>query len=888
MRIFETLPRGVRRLVRLPLPLSRSHLLRDLDDEIRFHIEACVEAARAAGISDSEARAAALARFGDVDDLRAYCATVATRRARRRSIRDALDAWIQDLRFAVRQFARTPAFTITAIAILALGVGASAAIFSVVHHLLIAPLPYADGNRMVELMATSAHGNVYFMPGPEMVAEWRARTRAVDHVMGLWDGQKMLGDTTRPNVDRVSFALVQPQVFDYVGVHPILGRPIVPSDTFPGAPPVVLIGHSFWERSFGGSDRALGQRILLDGTAHTIIGVMPEGFFVPFADDARDAFIAMPAGTMAKPTGVIAKLRPGVSIDMANRELRALFTHAATNNGEDPPRVVRVSDLTRGTTRQIIVVLFCAVCLVLLIACANVANMLLARAWSRQRELAVRAALGAGRTRLVRLMLTESMLLAVLAGVAGIAVARGALRLIIAAQPSNMTTLDGVRIEAAVLWWSLGISIVTGLLFGAAPALFAADERLDAALKSSARSAGSSRAARRFRGCLVVFEVALSVVLLASAGLLMRTVVALRHVDLGFDPHGLVGISLGLGSPRLADFATRGAVMEGIRARALAIPGVHAASAATTVPPEFGIAMGAFQIDGRPAAARDSLALIGFNAVDTTFFHVVGLRLLRGRVFEPSTELTDRTAGGEVVINESTARRFWSDGDALGAHVRWSSRQPWSTVVGIVADMNTPSVHSLGKDIQMYGPKVPGSALSGIVVRSDLPMPTLVAALTKAIHEVNPAVRALRPESAEEYVAHAADTQRFVLTLLATLATLAVVLAAVGLYGVVAYSVSRRTREIGVRVALGAQARDVVRLVVGSGVALSGAGIVVGAGSAALATRALRSWLYGVAPGDPMTLAGVAVVLLVVAILATVSPARRAMRLDPVDALRAE
>ena len=887
MRLLTTLPRGVRRLFRLPA--SHERMRHDLDDEIRFHIESCIAASRAAGLSEAEACSAAIARFGDSNDLRTYCDALASRRARRIGLRDWFDAWMQDARFALRQLARAPGFTAMTITMLALGVGANAAIFSVVHHLLIAPLPFADGGRMVELMMTSGGGQVFIMPNPEIIARWRARTRTVDHTMGFWSGEETLGDTAQANAERVSYALIQPAALDFVGARPVIGRAIEPSDTLTGAGPVVMLGHGFWTRRFAASAHVLGTTILLDGVAHTIVGVMPEGFFVPFAEDARDVFVAMPAGTMGNPTMLLAMLRPGVTADAANRELASMFpVHTDANPYDDPPRVMRAVDFTRSTTREIVLVLFGAVSFVLLIACANVANLLLARAWARHRELAVRAALGAGRGRLVRQMFTESMVLAVIAGALGTGVAYGTLHLIIAAQPPKWGTLDGVRIERAVLWWSLGVSILTGLLFGAAPALFAADQRLGDSLKSTTRAAAGSRATQRFRGALVVLEVALSVVLLCGAGLLMRTVVALRHIDVGFDPRGLAGVSLRFDPKHTTDPLAIEATTAAIRAELRATPGIQGVAMSTAAPPDFGIAMGAFEIEGRQTSPRDTVKVIGFASVDTNYFRLVGLPVTRGRLFAPIAPTAKIGPAAELMINESMARRFWPNGNALGARVRRGTQPQWSTIVGIVGDVAFPTLNSVGKDLQMYMAHHPGNALSDIVVRSRLSASATEAVLKKAAHRADPTIRVSLMRRSEDYIAHVADMQRFVLTLLGDFALLAVVLAAIGLYGVIAYSVTQRTREIGVRVALGAQATDVIRLVVGKGVALAMVGIAIGTIGAVLATRALASWLYGVRPGDPVTLVIVAVALLVVAVLSTLGPARRAAGLDPVEALRAE
>jgi putative ABC transport system permease protein len=886
--MYERLPRGVRRLLRLPQ--SSARLMADLDDEIRFHLETRIDAFVARGMSLADARAAALARFGDADDVRRHYRSMSAARAWRADAVEWLTEWSQDVRFAVRQFSRAPAFTAITVIMLALGIGANTALFSVVHHLILNPLPFPDGDRLVSLTATGGGGRVLIQPTQHMAESWRQRTRVVERVALAQEGALLLGDSTTGRSEDVGAMAVQPQVFALAPVRPILGRNIVGDDTLVGAPPVAVIGYRLWAKTFGRSPAVLGRVIHLSDHLYTIVGVMPPGYAVPFNSENNQVFTALQSSIVDRPIFVIGKLRKGVTRAAADRELAMLFPPRSVENpGSDAPRTITSANLASRSLKTMVLILFAAVSCVLLIVCANVANLALVRSWSRQREFAIRAALGAGRGRLGRQVFTESLLLALAGGAAGIGTAVAGLHIIIAAQPASVSDLDGVRIEPAVLAWAFGISVIAAVVFGLAPALFAANDRVGEALKTGTRTAAGNISGRRLRGALVIVEVSLSVVLLAGAGLLIRTLTAFERLDVGMNAHGLVGIQLQWPTRQQApDPVHRRAALSGMLRAVQGLPGVEAATFAAELPPGFGIAMGRLEIDGRQTAPGDALNLLGYNDAGPDFFRTVGIPVEQGRVFGSTGSSLDAAGINEVVINERLARRFWPKGGALGARIR-RGNDPWSTVVGIVGDVRLPSLALGGRELQMYMPMRFTDATAMLVDRSTLPLAALTKTLTTAIHETDASI-IIRgdPTTAEAIVSAAMDRQRFVLALLGAFATLALILAAVGLHGVIAYGVTQRTREIGVRIALGARKADVLRLVVSQGLVLVLTGVVTGVGTALVATRALASLLFGVQPGDPTTLTAVAVLSLVAAIIASYGPARRAAMLDPIDALRAD
>jgi predicted permease len=889
---------GVRRLFRLPGRTPASARA-DADEELDAYIEARIEHFVARGMKPAEARVEALNRLGGtLSEVRAILRYSAEQREGQMRFRDMVDDLLHDLRLTGRQFRKAPAFTAIALLTLALGIGANTAIFSVVHHVLLAPLPYPDGNRVVALGQTSDPGGGFFPASAPLVEAWAARSHTVE-AFGASTEQSFRIDELSGQ-DSVVGAVITPSFLRVIGVGPALGRGFDSNDARPGASPVAMISTRLWKHDFGGRRDVIGSVIHVNGKPYTIVGVAPMSGTLPRGARAAIARATVPWRVGSPPDVWLpamldaatrsvgepyAKLRPGVTAAAASNELDAIMKSLGdtARYGRSTARAMRAQDFLDAKEVRTIQVLFVAVGLLLLIACVNVANLLLARAWTRRRELAIRVTLGAGRARLVRQILTESLALALAGGALGILLAWQAVRLIIAMRPPSLEHLAGVHLEPSILLWSLGISLATGVLFGAAPALFAQPAFVGDALRGESRTASGSIASRRTRAGLVVAEVALSLVLLVGAGLLLRAFLTLQRTSLGFDPNGLVSVAAFV-PPRSIPIDRRDGVREAVLDRLRAVPGVTAAAFGTLPGMGFGtLADLALEINGLPRATGIHASTTMFATAD--YFRVAQITLLSGRVFDSTGTGGER----EVLINRSLALRLWPDGRAIGSRLRGAPNQPWSTVIGIVADVRMPGVRGGRDEIQIYQLPLPQIPIGAYLVRTPMTPPdALVPALQKAIAEVDSRLLVGKATTGDDALRDALAPARFAMALLAAFAMVALVLSMVGLYGVVAYAVTQRTREIGVRVALGAAPSAVTRLVIGDGLRLIAVGLVLGLAAAAASSRVLGSLLYGMSPADPVTYVGVVVLVIVIAVTASYAPARRALQIDPTEALRAE
>jgi putative ABC transport system permease protein len=878
---------GFRRFIRLPWR-NRTRIRRDIDDEFQFHLDMRVAELRARGIAPESARTEAMRRFGDMSGAREYCRVMDERSIHEEQRRNWFAELGSDVRYALRQLRRGPAFTALAIVTLALGIGATTAIFSVVNRLLLNPIPYADGDRIVNLNRSNKQGTLYVTPTPKLVEAWRKGVRSIEAIAAF--GWKDVVVAGRDEPEEMKAGTLSADIMPLLGVKPVLGRPILAEDTKPGAPKVVMLGYGFWQRRFAGERDVLGKVVTIDGASYTIVGVMPRDFAVPFMDGGvRQLWLPLEENPDAHGAQALAKMRPNVDRAQVNRELTAVVNALGAESPEYrewTALALRPQDYLGSGTRDTLLILLGAVAMVLLIACANVANLLLARASTREREFAIRAALGAGRWRIIRQLLTESTLLALAGGALGLAVAYKGLAVIVALRPERLAELDDVRLSPLVLLVSLGLTMLTGILFGLAPAMFAAAKDIGHALKSATRSASGHLGARRFRSALVIAEVSLSVLLLVGAGLLVRTMVKMQRAEIGFEAVGLMSARFQLPEARYTKGETRRVAFDQIMQRVRAIRGVTEATWAMGVPPRTGMMFGNLEIEGKTFKDNERVSALWSQFPNGDYFRVIRQPLVAGRTFG-----TD-TSASEIMINETMARRYWpSAAAAVGRRMRLNEKGPWSTIVGVARDVTVPQTgrKSGGSlDLQVYMPFAGEFESATLIFRTSGAVPELTRRLLREATAIDPGIRVRDVASVESMLSAELAGPRFNMSLLAVFAGLALVLATVGLYGVIAYSVSQRTREMGIRLALGAGQPAVLRLVMSQGARLTIVGLVAGLAGAAALTRVMANMLYGVSPLDPATFVLVGAVLALVAVVASYFPARRATRVDPVVALREE
>jgi predicted permease len=901
------LPPGVRRLFRLPQ--SRERLLRDLDDELAAHLAMRVDELRALGLPEAEAQAEARRRFGDADEYRVYAERRATRKARRLRVGRGLAELAHDVAYAWRQTRKAPGFTAIAALTLALGIGANTAIFSVVRRLLLAPLPVPNGDRIVMPVTEDPFGFKVSV-GSDVVEAWRARTHTVEAIAGA--SEDAFGVSDDGAIDTMPMARITANFLPVLGVRPVLGRNFTAAEERQDPATVAIISDELWRRTFGGRADALGATVHYEGRPLTVIGVMPPRFAVPMSLKLTpQLWTPIPLeragmGSGANPgPGVFVTLRPGVSAEDATRELQAVVADLpATGRGRGfvrpggRPAVggLHAQDFLDPRETRAVQVLFVAVGALLLIACANVANLLLARAWTRQREFAVRASLGAGRGRLARQVLAESLVLALLGGALGVGVAWGALELILALRPPTLEHLATVRLEPAVLLWSLGVSLATGVLFGCAPALLAGARQVGDVLRNETRGGSAGVAAGRVRSALIVLEIAASLVLLVGSGLMVRSFAALQRVPLGFEPRGLVYVEALMGGPRNRDRvpALRAEVLRRVRA----LPGVT--DAGIGIMPGKGWVNGdGIEVETDRAGHAARVPTLGTMLVLPDFFRVARLRLLEGRLMDSSLQSRTRplSMSPEVVVNRALARRLWPNGSALGMHLRDAPFErpgapaapgAWSTVVGVVDDTRIPDMHGDVATLQVFTLFPAWLSDVPFLVRTSTSGDVAAPAIKRAVASTDPTIYVRQVISGDTYLREGLAPTRFAMALLTAFAVIALALAAVGLYGVIAYAVRQRTREIGVRIALGATPSAVMRLALGGGLRLAALGVAVGAATAAATTRVLTSMLYAVSPADPATFAAITALVAAIALVASYVPARRALRVDPTETLRAD
>ncbi len=797
-----------------------------------------------------------------------------------------------NLRHAVRILLKNPLFAAVSLLTIALGVGANTAIFSLVNAVLLRPFPFPAPERLVFVWEeTRMFGLKDSVVAMGNYIDWRERNH-VFREMGALE-QRRYVVTGVGEALRVEGSIVTASLFHTLGVQPSLGRLFRDEEDRPGTAKVVILSDGFWRRAFGGDSGVAGRSLILNEERYEIVGVMPPGFRFP--DSGNELWA--PIGTAYRPGDfhdrgrhnsiVVARLAPGVSLERANEDIRAIAgrlqqEYPATNRTVSA-FVAPMRDHFVGETRSLLLILLAAVGFVMLIACANIANLLLARASGRRREIGIRLAVGSSRLQLMRQLLTESLLLALCGGVVGFPLALWSLGFLDRLVPEGIAGLTSVSVDLRVLAFTLTVTVLTGVLCGLAPLFQAVRVDIHQVLKTG--GAREAPGGRRLQSTLVITEVALAFVLTIGAGLMIQTLFRMRGVDTGFRTDHILSVRTASAGPRYREASARAAFYDGVLQRVTALPGVVSAGFSNGVPIAFKGWVNGFTIEGQPVLGGDRITNANYRVVTSGYLGTLGIPLRAGRTID-GHDTAD--APPVALINEAMQRKFWSDESPLGRRLRFGSGSPWITIVGVVGDVRQAGLDAAPR-AELYLPAAQAPDLAAwLVVRTAGDPARLAAGVRQAIREVDPDSPIVDVSTMEDILDREVFSQRVNAVLLGIFAAVALVLACVGIYGVLGYVVSRRTHEIGIRMAMGARPAEVLRSVIGQGVALGAAGVGIGAVAALGATRVLSNLLFGISPTDSTTFVFVAALLLAVTAAGSYLPAHRAMRLDPVQALREE
>jgi len=869
--------------------MRKQRIDRDLNEELGSFVELLTEKNMKEGMNEEDARRAAILEVGGVEQVKEEV------RSNRTGF--TIETFFQDARYGLRSLRKKPGFTLTAIIALALGIGANTAIFSVINGVLLRSLDYVRPDRTVMIWERFAqnpeHQNVV---SPANFLDWQKSSRSFEKIGAVWDVRQNFTGSGDPIEVHAQF--VSAGFFPTLGVQPLIGRWFTDDEDREGANLVAVLSYRIWQERFGGNNAVLGQKVTISGRLFTIIGVMPPGFH--FLDDQVQVWrpIAFdPATDYRKTSGrflkCVGRLAPGVTLEQAQAELnviaKQLQQQYPTYNTSWSVSLTPIREQIVGDVRPILLVLLVAVAFVLLIACANVANLLLARAASRQRELALRAALGATRTRLMRQLLTESVLLALCGGVVGIAFAYWGVELLKAFGPDNIPRLREISIDPRVLLFTFAISLLTGIAFGLVPAFQASRADVNDALKEGGRGSTGGRGA--LRNVFVVAEVSLALVLLIGAGLMIRSFIRLNRVEPGFESNRVLTMRAQLPGAKYKDDQQRLTFFKQAQERIAALPGVKAIGAINFLPLTGMASNTSFNVVGQPEPPLGQAPGTEVRVISGAYFAAMGIPLLKGRLFDEHDGPDSRV----TVINETMARKFFPNEDPIGKRlaISWAppepgKPQPIDEIIGVVGDTRETALER-DPNPAIYWPLDRESyQFMTLIVRSSIDPMQLVPSVQREIRAMDPDQPLADVRTLEAVVAKSIARPRFDTMLLGIFAAVALVLASVGLYGVMNYSATQRTQEIGIRMALGAKPGDILRLVVGHGMKLTAAGIAIGVVAALALTRVMSNLLFGVTATDVPTFIGVSAVLTFVALLANYIPARRATRVNPVVALRYE
>jgi putative ABC transport system permease protein len=809
-----------------------------------------------------------------------------------------METLIQDIRYGVRMLAKKPGLTIVTVLTLALGIGANTAIFSVVNAALLRALPYENPDQLVVVWEHNRPRNkARNSVSPANFLSWCDQNTVFDGLAALYTSRINLTGVEDP--EEVQFQGVTPNFFSLLGVSPAIGRPFAPGDGEAGAEGVILLSHGLWQRRFGADPNIVGRTILLNGQNQTVVGVMPSSFNLTIKEGTLTSgqpelwtpmvFTEQHRTPRGRYIAAIGRLKPGVTVEHAQAEMSSIASRLEQHWPDFDTgwgiNLVPLKEQQVGSIRMALLVLLGAVGLVLLIACANVANLLLMRAAARRKEIAVRAALGADRWRVIRQLLTESVLLAGMGGGVGLLLALWGVELLLALAPSDLVGLAGVGLDYRVLGFTLGVSLLTGLVFGLAPALEASRMNFNETLKEGGKSATTDKRTHRLRHALVVTEIALAIVLLIGSGLLIRSFLGLQAVDPGFNPENLLTVKVSLPASKYPEDHQKILFFRQLLDRVGAVPGVRSASAINFLPYTGPGAATKFTVEGRPAPPPGEDFVTEVSVVDPGYFQTMNIPLVAGRTFT-SREATEISR--VAVINEAMARQYFPGEDPIGKRVTVNmGAEPAPTeIVGIVRDVRNQGLDLDPKPMVYWPHPELTYPFMTLVIRTGSDPLALASAVKREVQALDPDQPVADVRVMEQWLADSTSRARFTTLLLAIFAGVALLLAMVGIYGVLSYAVAQRTHEIGIRMALGAQRGDVLRMVVGQALLLTGIGVAVGLTAALIVTRLLSSLLFGVSATDVGTYAVIALFFFAVSLVASMLPARRAVNVDPMVALR--
>jgi putative ABC transport system permease protein len=812
-----------------------------------------------------------------------------------------MEALLKDIRYAVRSLFKHPGFTAIAVITLALGIGANTAMFSVINAVLLRPLPYRDPARLVTIWEESPERGMYQMPvSLANLRDWVDQNQTFEQISAYTFTNLNLTGTGEPA--RLLTVRSSANLFPLIGATPLIGRSFLPEEDKEGGNRVVILGHALWQSRFGSDPGIVGKSLTLNNQSHTVVGVMSAnsqfpvgfGYMGKVLNEPIDLYVPLAAKGRETQRGnysffAIGRLKPGVTFEQARAEMttieRRLELQYPDGNTGIGISLVPTQEQTVKEIRPALLVLLGAVAFMLLIACANIANLLLARAASRQKEIAIRTALGASRMRVLRLLLSESLMLSLTGGGLGLLLAVWGTEALMTLAPDNIPRLNEVGVDARVFGFTLTVSLVTGIIFGLIPGLQAAKPNLNEDLKEGTKGSMGSSAGKRTRSVLVAMEVALSLVLLIGAGLMIKSFLRLQQTNLGFNPDKVLAMSLSLSRSRYPEDRQQAAFYQQALERIQSLTGVQSAAATTSLPLTLSISGSDFRIEGRPEPEAGKEMIISTSSVSPGYFQTLGVPLLKGHDF---TDRDNSDAPQTAIINNDLARIYFPNEDPIGKRITFTDGESWISIVGVIGDVKQLGLDTSAKP-EVYFPflQVPSPSMS-LVVRTATEPLSLAGAVKSQIQMIDRDLPIDESKTMQQLLADSSSGRRFNMLLLTVFAVVALVLAVVGIYGVMSYTVTQRTHEIGIRIAIGAQARDVFRMVIGQGMILAMIGIAFGLVGAFALTRLMTTMLFGVEPTDPATFVTIAVLLTAVALVACYIPGRRATKVDPLVALRYE